>query len=402
MNTDARDRVDQAIARLLMQYPFWGALILGLEVEESDRFQTMVTNGVHLFYNAEYVLQQDREILCTDVAHKAGHKAFGDSFRRGDRDPKIWNAACDFRINYFLKNSGIKLGHDFLYDPKFDGWDAEEIYDFLVTNPNSPQMQQVQQKGGCGCGGLQDHPQAAHEPGDEQGEGQGAEAPGQGEEGSAGPAGAPTLSLPESDNLLDLAQARQFARKQGNLPGLIDGYVEGIVNPKIRWQDELQRFMEECDAADWTWLKPQRHMLAYNVYLPTLESEGVDTFVIAVDTSGSTISYMQQFLAEVSACAKTLNFRKLYVLYHDTRVYHVDEYERGDTIEPLRTQKRGGTNFVPVFNWLEENLIDPKGMVFLTDTYGSFPPAPTFPVLWVVPEKETGASVEFGEMIRIS
>ena len=124
---NAQMKVDRCITRLLRMYPFWGSLTLGFEIQSSNVTKTMATDGVRLFFNPDYVEKQDETILVTDLAHENGHKMFLDSFRRGLRDPKRWNIACDYRINLYLQDSGLKLGDDYLIDERFRGMDAEKI-----------------------------------------------------------------------------------------------------------------------------------------------------------------------------------------------------------------------------------------------------------------------------------
>jgi hypothetical protein len=51
------------------------------------------------------------------------------------------------------------------------------------------------------------------------------------------------------------------------------------------------------------------------------------------------------------------------------------------------------------FKWVEENGIDPKCLVYLTDLCcHSFPDAPEYPVLWVTDSPKTAT---FGETLRI-
>jgi hypothetical protein len=292
-----------------------------------------------------------------------------------------------------LKDSGLKLGDNYLIDERFRGMDAEEIYDLLMQDPppsppcgeggsdgqGEPDDQEGKSKPNCGCGGLLEKP-------DIEGDG-----------GNPAP-----LDFGEASDRIDLANAIEFARMQGKLPASIEEMVKEILSPKIRWQDILRRFMEMCDQDDFSWLSPDRRFLNNNVYLPNIESEGVDTFVLAIDSSGSTIPFMPNFLGEASEIAKVLKFNKLYVMYCDAAVYHVDEYSKGELpIKPLMEQKRGGTDFRPVFSWLEERGVEPKGMVYLTDTFGAFPKVPpTYPVLWAVPGNF--GRVEFGEMLDIT
>lgn len=382
---DAQMKVDRCIARLLTGYPFWGALVLGMEVEQDKSIPTMATDGVKLFYNPDYVLNQSEVILCTDLAHEGGgHKMFLDHLRRGNRDPQLWNVATDYRINLYLKDSGFQLGDDYLIDEKFRGMDAEEIYDYLLNDPEDPANQKAQAAGGCGCGGLHDCPSKNKKPGSE-----------------SGPEDTSITNLGESEVMMQLAQARAFAKGQGKLPGSIDKLIEETLNPKISWKQILQRFMESCSQDDFSWQVPDRRFLHLDIYLPGMDSEGIEEFAIVLDTSGSTASLIPQFLSEVSKITSTLKFKKLYVMYCDARVQHVDEYEASDLpIAPKKTYGGGGTDFRPPFAWFEERCINPKGLVYLTDTYGSFPSPPSYPVLWTVPEERM--SVPFGEKVVIN
>ncbi len=398
---NAQMKIDRCITRLLRQYPFWGSLTLGFELQPSNVYPTMATDGVRLFFNPDYVEDMDEETICTLLAHETGHKMFLDSFRRGHRDPKIWNRACDYRINLYLLDSGLKLPIGMLVDKRFRGMDAEKIYNILMQDPDDPANKQAEEKGGCGCGGLQDHPSQPSQDQDDQDSDSSDESSGDNlQPSSAALSGA---DFGEAEAMMQVAQAKNFAKSQGKLPGSLNELVEEILNPKIRWEQVLERFMENCNQDDFTWLEPDRRFLHQDMYLPGLASEGVDEFVVVLDTSGSTIRYIPQFLGEISKIATVLKFRTLHIMYVDAEVQHVDEYGKEDLpIKPGRTYGGGGTSFIPAFSWLEERCITPKGMVYLTDTYGSFPKVPPpFPVLWTVPTDCRTTEIPFGEMVRI-
>ena len=54
---------------------------------------------------------------------------------------------------------------------------------------------------------------------------------------------------------------------------------------------------------------------------------------------------------------------------------------------------------MPPFKWVEENGIQPKCLIYLTDLRcNSFPPAPAYPVLWVTDSRKTAP---FGETLGI-
>jgi predicted metal-dependent peptidase len=71
-----------------------------------------------------------------------------------------------------------------------------------------------------------------------------------------------------------------------------------------------------------------------------------------------------------------------------------------NVIRALGAQGGGGTSFVPVFKWIEENDIEPEALVYLTDMYGDFPSkAPSYPVLWGSISK--GVPAPFGEVVDV-
>jgi predicted metal-dependent peptidase len=63
----------------------------------------------------------------------------------------------------------------------------------------------------------------------------------------------------------------------------------------------------------------------------------------------------------------------------------------------LRNGGGGGTDFRPVFVYLEEQAITPQSLIFLTDLCGEFPEeGPLYPVIWAA---TTTVQAPFGETI---
>jgi predicted metal-dependent peptidase len=59
----------------------------------------------------------------------------------------------------------------------------------------------------------------------------------------------------------------------------------------------------------------------------------------------------------------------------------------------------GGTDFRPVFEWVEESQTEPACLIYLTDLCcHSYPAPPDYPVLWVTESRRTAP---FGETVRI-
>ncbi len=58
---------------------------------------------------------------------------------------------------------------------------------------------------------------------------------------------------------------------------------------------------------------------------------------------------------------------KIHVIYCDSDVVNVEVFTREDLPLDLHPRGGGGTDFRPVFEWIEENGMDPACMVYLTD-----------------------------------
>src|SRR5262249_33565625 len=124
----ALDRVLKARAELILSRTFYGVLIGQVSPQMSDKFPTAATNGKVHYYNPDFInsLPQD-EVLGTEV-HETEHDARRHGTRRGGRDPKKWNEACDYAINVDMVDQGFKLPEGALIDRKYKGMSAEDIY----------------------------------------------------------------------------------------------------------------------------------------------------------------------------------------------------------------------------------------------------------------------------------
>ena len=69
------------------------------------------------------------------LAHEYLHAALCHEQRLGSRDPELWNAACDYVINQWLRDMEVgSMPEGLLFDPELSGLSAESIYDLLAAN----------------------------------------------------------------------------------------------------------------------------------------------------------------------------------------------------------------------------------------------------------------------------
>ncbi len=151
----ARIKIQRAILWVTINKGFFAQLLSNLNIYGSSSINppTMCTNGFNIVYHPDFVLKQSdaaiRFVLCHEVLHCVGDHMS----RRGNRDPLLWNYAADYAINpilneevsskifdWPLQDDGSRMG---LYEEKYAGMRAEDIYDDIM---NSEEMKQMLEK----------------------------------------------------------------------------------------------------------------------------------------------------------------------------------------------------------------------------------------------------------------
>ena len=375
--SNAMNAVSAARRALVLDQPFFGVLSLKLELVEdsSSSTKTMKTDGKRLWFNPKFVGSITKHELVGVVAHEVLHCTNGHVWRREHRDARLWNEAADYAINPIVLDAGMQLPKNALIDFSYKGKSPEEIYEILRQQQQGQgQQQQGQGQQQQGQGQQQQQQGQSQEEGDEEedfGCGQVIDCD---EESSA------ETKTEWSAAVLNAAkQAQAF----GKLPAGMERLVEEIKNPPQDWRSILRRFIQETSKCDYSWKMPNQRFLHTGLYLPSLRSETMPPIVIAIDTSGSVSSQMiNQFSQEINAIANEMQPETIYIIYCDAKIHGVDVFERGEPIT-IKPKGFGGTDFRPVFKWVEEEGIDIACLVYLTDMAGAFPKyEPNYPVLW--------------------
>ncbi len=439
------DKVYQKIVKartgLILEHPFFGSIALRLTIQEDTTCETAWSDGTTLAYNPFYINMLPLNKVKGLIGHIAMHPACRHHLRRKNRNPKQWNMACDYAINWILLEAGLKLPDGYLDKPEFRDKTADEIYLFLSSETNNSRTgthnrlsekdktdkthqeklpddlvakpgsrdtesagQSIQGKFTEDLPGKQDD--SLEKTKDDEG------VSGYGDPGKSGevrdappPEGKsnPSADAAEKENewKIALAQATMQAKSMGDLPAGLERMVDKILNPGIDWRDLLSRFINASACCDYALIPPNRRYLHMGIYLPSMRSDDLPEVVVAVDTSGS-ISRIEldQFAAELSAileyCAMTV-----YVIYCDMRVVHTEIFLRQDLPITLSPKGCGGTDFRPVFQWVEQESVSPRCLIYLTDLEcNRFPKEPAYPVLWAR-IGSTGTQPPFGEVVEI-
>jgi predicted metal-dependent peptidase len=393
-------RIQKSRTSLLLDHPFFGALLFRLGARPSSSIATMATDGVSLFYNPGFVDTLNAAELAGVLAHEVMHPALQHHTRRGDRDHTRWNMACDYAINPILLDAGLTLPKDVLIDNRFRGMSAERIYNVIEEDEQQGSAGQPESEPVSGSGGPEDgslrsdaggaEPSAPSTPG---GVGQVLDAP------EPETVDDPSIEEQVREWQIAFEQAETVAKVAGKLTGGAVRAKEASQAAGVDWRELLRRTWSETIPADYSWMRPNRRHVWSGLYLPGVTSEGVGEIAIAVDCSGSVNArQLGLFEAEIRSILAGQRPRLVHVLYFDAAVQKVETYQAGQPVS-LSPVGGGGTDFRPCFDWLDEQAIVPQTLVFLTDLCGTFPSdVPPYPVIWASTEARR---VPFGQVVSI-
>ncbi|MEJ2685746.1 MAG: VWA-like domain-containing protein [Gammaproteobacteria bacterium] len=396
---EVQTKLSAARARLILDKPFLGALVLRLPLRPADArwCPTTATDARTLFYNPDYVQSLSVEQTQFMLAHEALHCALSHFARREHRVRQRWDVACDLAVNPLLLKDGLKSPPGALVRDGFSEMSAEEIYPFIEENPDEQPLDghlyDADDSGSEGESKPQDGtPQDTQPDGAEDGE------------SGAAPRPAP-LGESERERLAAqwrqrLAGAAQEARRAGKLSGAMERMVNRLLRPQLSWRALLARYLTGVARDDYNYTRPARR--EGDAILPSLRSSQVDVTVV-VDTSGSvTPEEMNDFIAEVNGLKAQMRAR---VTLHacDTELapdgpWSFEPWEEFRLPRALRGG--GGTRFTPVFDWVERQDMRPDVLVYFTDAHGEFPKTePSYPVVWLVKGK---GAVPWGERVQLN
>ena len=181
-------------------------------------------------------------------------------------------------------------------------------------------------------------------------------------------------------------QALNIARAEGKTPGLVAETVRNAHAGKLDWRTLLHRYMTDAAKSDYSWSVPNRRFIDSGLYLPSIRSEGIDTIAVIIDTSRSlSTPTLAEFWAELREVAAETRPARVIVLQVDTALQDATEYSPDELPEEIAIKGRGGTDFRPGFEWLDQQGIRPGVCLYFTDMEcSSYPEAePPYPILWI-------------------
>lgn len=399
----AIERLIQARVTLLLNKPFFGNLATRLILRNADEWcPTAATDGRYFYYNSRFIMKLRPKEVDFLMGHEVLHVVYDHIGRRNDRNPQLWNIANDYLVNYDLVED--RVGElittvEILYDKKYAGWASEEVYDELMKQAKKNSKQQGQGQDGDGEGDGSGQPQQGQGSGsnntptdeqikdtlgdlidkvldehikdnDEGDGGEGADGEGKGTSGPVPMTDAERRALKDEVREAVLQAAEQAGA--GNIPGNVKRMIKDLTEPKIDWRELIAQQIESIIKADFSWQKPSRRSAHFDAIMPgQIPGQMIDVCV-AVDTSGSiSNSMLREFLSEVQGIMDQFEDYNLHIWCFDTAIHNPQKFghDNSDDISEYEPGGFGGTDFEVNWQWMKEEDIEPKKLIFFTDGY---------------------------------
>lgn len=368
--------ISQAKLEMTFKYPFFSSILMKREIKERTDIGTMcVTDDGRIYYNRNFVESLSHQELIFVLAHEIMHVVCMHGIRRDNRDPYKWNIAGDYYINSFLDSSKVGERPDHaLFKEGCENMTTDQIYNLLGTPEG--------EKNGLTMPGEENKDKLDS---DLRAEGAVTEA---------------EKSEIEATTKIDVAGAAKIAKSRGQCHGALARMVEEMLSTKTPWYEILSRYFAGLTSQKQSWSRPNRRFSAVDMYLPSLDSEvSLGEVVVGIDTSGSiSDKELQYFGGHLNTILEQCHPSKVHVVYCDSQVSQVDEFEPDDYPIKLKCHGGGGTDMTKIVHWVEDQDIEPDVIVILTDGFTPSDCDPPCPLVWATTEKE---DLQDGEVIKI-
>lgn len=360
-----------ARVKLLLEKPFFGALATRLAIVDASSWcKTAATDGRHFYYNRDFIKALTPNQLLFLFGHEVLHCTYDHMGRRGTRDPKIWNMANDYIVNYTLVKE--KLGDmppGGLFDERYtDHMTSEEVYDLLMANSTTIKIT------------LDEHLEMAGA-GDGDDDGDGGDGDGTTTVRVMGKDGPPKLTEDDINQIRNEVRAATMQAAQsvgaGNVPAGVKRLIEAFTQPKMDWRTLLESHIKSTVKDDFTFQKISRRSLAAlgsgeGAIMPGQSVMDTIDIAISIDTSGSmTDEMLQDFLSEVKGIMEIFRDFKLTLWTFDTQVYGIKVFTPENLHEIMEYDPKGGGGTLFEVNWdmMKKEMIEPQRFVMFTDGY---------------------------------
>ena len=355
------DKISKAKAKLLVDYPFFGSLASKVEIVQNDDIEAFRANDSKLEYSSMFIDGASVEEIEFALANSAMHASLSHENRKNNRSGWLWQMATDYAINDMLVESGLQRPYQAHYNKLYEGLYAEEIYAMLKDELLRDDELEYE------ADNPEDVDQDNKNNNDQQ------------SQKSSSTEQILNDQLFEEFVLSEIEKEKDDAR----FPDAVKRFFNLESDGKINWRDELRDAIDRYARDDFVMMPPNKKYISSGFYLPSATSETFN-LVVAVDSSRSIDDeLLSEFLSEINYLMLSVSKYKIDLLVCDEKIHEHKTFYSGDELE-VELKGGVGTDFRPVFSYIDENLEDTNLLLYFTDLQGVFPKdEPNYEVKWV-------------------
>ncbi len=423
----ARQAWELTCASLASEIPYLRLFFAEFQISQAPAHLYTGTDGLNTFLQPRQVVECfQKKNLRGLYLHIMAHVLYGHVLSHREYSRELWDISCDisawklrekvFGLSVEDKGEKVALaGLEELFPPSLKLEHAVQVCEYLTGEPLKWEQ---------ACRLLENFPRDAHDYWYEQKHSsrQNCTSGGDGGSGDSLRAGQKERAVYLECLQKKLAAAETYRRgletsfrprRRGQTPGSRYELLRLREEGKYDFHRYLERFAsvrEEMqtdeDSFDFGY-----YMLGLARYgnmplvepLEYMEARRVEELVIAIDTSGScSVKVVRRFLEETrNLLTRGENFfRKMnvHIIQCDSMIQQhqvitsVEDWQRYE--QKLTVEGRGGTDFTPVFSFVEKlrdqgKLNNLKGLLYFTDGDGVYPRVPTdYETIFVFTDRE--------------
>ena len=365
----------KAASRLTCSDIFFTTLLYNMKIEPKDDLPHAAgTDGVTLYYQPERFAKEFTEPERVFVlVHELLHVVLFHCLRRGIRDPKRWNIACDHVVNLLCTEYQYAVSSGCYCDAQYKGMTAEQVYDKLPVEKDDGKPESGKGEGKLG-GDVMDYDPASND-GKSKGD-------------------------VEREVAIGTEKAAMAAKAAGQMSSGLKRLIGEAQVEHEPWYQHLRRYMTNMNARQYNWGRiDARRAVMYGVISPQQKTDAMGKLVFGIDCSGSvTAKQLSAMAAHITDLLRDVTPSEVVIAYFDSKVCHVETFNGPDYNVTLEPHGGGGTDFAPVFEYVDEYHGDAQVVIMFTDLYGNFGEGNnTCDTLWVSQTEKV--EVPFGELI---
>lgn len=399
----AEQKISRANVWIMRQPQFVGysgVIMVGDSTIEDDpeKCPTAYTDGYNVVYGRAFIDKLTEPEIRFISLHENLHKMYRhtETWRHlWKRSPILANVAADYVVNGVIMQANcpdVAMPEGCIYDAQLSDGSKNVGEIFRILEKKYPQLAQ---------------PGVVMVGAGMNGKGEGGEPFPQGFDVHDWEAGE-SLSAEEQR---DISEQIDSAIRQGSI---LAGKVAGdqardfgdLLKVKTDYREIMRNFLQSSCAGDGelSYRRPNRRFLQHDEIFPTEICETLPHVVIGIDTSGSIGGeILTNFMSNVVQMLRQVNPERVTLLYWDTSVAGVEEYEQGEVDKLVSSTKPaggGGTSPGCVARWIKKEKLNPTCLVMLTDGYVDGWGEEVCPTVWAIYENER-ANPSFGTVAHI-